>query len=411
MTWPREGSREIDEGIIVSVPMDWCKSPTGPVPYKIWAYQREAMNLADTVRQTDDRTHVKDSIILKCYGDEPGVGGGVISGTHNAECTPKTWSESVTAQGCNVVRHDDEWWMNHKNTWGQLNYTKDTNSYPTPDMAKIDPAMELAKYVGPLPANADDYQALVGPAPAGATGLLEMAPGAGAAGAGLVEAAPLAAAPEIIEGTTGTGTLLGGPAGAVIGAGVSIVIVAGVAIYIYTGHRTSQKPDTCPCVVAPYRDLENVCGKACKDGQAHHIVPDYTKRYGSREEGKAGINRINGLAGYYEGASICLLGNAATPNTEHWEAHGMDSTIASLGNHISTKITPQGTASIGLVRRYAELGTINTRPECAAQIKAGVSAEFSGKNPNILGRTYPDSRFPPTPETIPALRDQSPTIH
>ena len=154
MTWPLEGSREIDEGIIISEPMDWCKSPTAIVPYRLYAYQREAMNLADRVKLTSDRTHVRDSIVLKSYGDEPGVGGGVISGTHNAECTPKTWSTSVTAESRNIVRHDDEWWMNHKNTWGRLNYVKDQGLYTTPAIQSVNPKM------APSP---DQFEALYDP--------------------------------------------------------------------------------------------------------------------------------------------------------------------------------------------------------------------------------------------------------
>jgi hypothetical protein len=42
------------------------------------------------VRQTDERSHVRGSLIRQCYGGEPGVGGGVTSGTQGAECEPKT---------------------------------------------------------------------------------------------------------------------------------------------------------------------------------------------------------------------------------------------------------------------------------------------------------------------------------
>ena len=161
MTWPLEGSREIDEGIIISEAMDWCKSPTAIVPYRLYAYQRDAMNLAYTVKQTSDPTHVKDSIVLKSYGDEPGVGGGVISGTHNAECTPKTWSQSVTAGGRNLVRHDDEWWMNHKNTWGRLTYVKDPNQYPGGVAQSITPVMTnpSSSSTGLQTPSADQYMA------------------------------------------------------------------------------------------------------------------------------------------------------------------------------------------------------------------------------------------------------------
>ena len=396
MTWPREGSREIDEGIIISEPMDWCKSPTAIVPYRIWAYQRDAMNLADAVRQTSDPTHVKGSIVLKSYGDEPGVGGGIISGTHNAECTPKTWSESVIAQSRNVVRHDDEWWMNHRNTWGRLTYIKDTGLYSTDTPQAISPLMsnpssqaggnsspsalsDLESSLGPLPPNADQYQAFVGPPAIGAGG----------------------------------GAIVGGPPGALVGAaiGTAVVVIAGVAVVIHEGSRSSR-PKECPCVVAPYLSLRYVCGKACLDGQAHHIVPDYTKRYGSRIEGELGFKRIKGLASFQNGMAICLQGNAKHDGSAHWEAHGADQLIADLGNnHPDTPAYPVGTAPIGEIMEVSKAQTISVRKECAAQIEKGVSEEFANTNLNTLGRTYPDSRFPPSTNTVPALSGQSPTVH
>ena len=145
MSWPLEGSRDVDDGIIVSMVPDVCMTPQGfidlPVPYTVWCRQADAANLANSVRQTDDRSHALASIVLKCYGDEPGTGGGVDSGTTGAECTPKTWSQSLRAEGRNMVRHTDEWWMNHRNTYGRLIYTKDMNLYETPAPDQITPQM------------------------------------------------------------------------------------------------------------------------------------------------------------------------------------------------------------------------------------------------------------------------------
>ncbi|MBZ6416062.1 PAAR-like domain-containing protein [uncultured Methylobacterium sp.] len=104
----------------------------------------EGASIADSVRQTDERSHVRGSLIRQCYGDEPGVGGGVTSGTRGAECEPKTWSSSVRAEGRPMVRHDDEWWMNHRNTYGRLTCVKDATSYETPDTKPITPRMERA---------------------------------------------------------------------------------------------------------------------------------------------------------------------------------------------------------------------------------------------------------------------------
>ena len=151
---PHEGSRETYEGKIISVPKDYCATPQGSsvviIGYKIWAFQREATNLANTVTQTSQRSHVKGSIIKHCYGDEKGTIGGVCSGTHNGECTPKTWSETVTFEGRNAVRDGDEWWMNNKNTWGVLDYKKDLNQYPTDDPQDIRAALYLAQASGTM---------------------------------------------------------------------------------------------------------------------------------------------------------------------------------------------------------------------------------------------------------------------
>lgn len=137
MSLPREGSREIGQGIVVSIAPDVCLTPIGssmvPVPYGLIAYQNiDPANMANSVRQTSLVSHVKSSLITKSFGDEPGTGGGVKSGTTGAECEPKTYSSTVYAEGRNMVRFDDEWWMNHKNTVGRLIYTDDLNQYPGP---------------------------------------------------------------------------------------------------------------------------------------------------------------------------------------------------------------------------------------------------------------------------------------
>ena len=143
-----EGSRETYDGRIISVPRDYCWTPCGSgkvlIGYKIWAFQREATNLANSVTQTSLRSHVKGSIIQHCYGDDVGKLGGFTSGTHNGYCTPKTWSETVTFEGRNAMRDGDEWWMNNYNTWGVLDYKKDTNQYPTDDPQKVGAKMWLA---------------------------------------------------------------------------------------------------------------------------------------------------------------------------------------------------------------------------------------------------------------------------
>lgn len=146
MTLPREGSRDVGRGIVVSASPDVCLTPVGaamvPVPYSLIAHRdRSAANMANPVRQTGLVTHVAGSLITQSFGDEPGTGGGVKSGTTGKECEPKTWSSSVRAEGRHVVRHDDEWWMNHRNTVGRLTDVKDDKSYETPEAERVEPRM------------------------------------------------------------------------------------------------------------------------------------------------------------------------------------------------------------------------------------------------------------------------------
>ncbi|BAQ45499.1 hypothetical protein Maq22A_c11185 [Methylobacterium aquaticum] len=141
-----------------------------PVPYTIWCRQADAAELADSIRQTDERTHARGSLVLRCYGDEPGTGGGIRSGTTGAECTPKTWSSSVFVEGREMVRHDDEWWMNHRNTYGKLIYTKDMEYAEVAGPRAVVPLMDDGRRVGTAAPEATSF---AGPASSvGAGGLV-----------------------------------------------------------------------------------------------------------------------------------------------------------------------------------------------------------------------------------------------
>lgn len=202
---PREGSRDIQQkGKIILVPHDWCKSTDSPVPYRIWAWQSSASNLANTVRQTDCRSHVLGSIVNQCYGDEPGTGGGVKSGTNLAECTPLSASPTVRAEGKPMVRYLDKWWMNHKNTWGCLNNSEDMGKYDAPKVRDIDRLMVAqATTVAPsVPVPVAPEMPSVPEAPIGpAAGLAAV--GAGAAGLGIAVGGGLNAQQRLTEGANG----------------------------------------------------------------------------------------------------------------------------------------------------------------------------------------------------------------
>ncbi len=335
MSLPREGSRTIGEGIIVAEAMDWCRSPTAIVPYRIYTHhQVEGASTADSVRQTDERSHVRGSLIRQCYGDEPGVGGGVRSGTRGAECEPKTWSSSVRAEGRPMVRHDDEWWMNHRNTYGRLTYVKDTKRYDTPEEREITPRMPGAS--GPPGETASDaspdavrpgaqYAQLAVPMPGPVPVPMPVPPippGQGTAAADAVWKGIKGLKPE--EGETFSDYMqrplynLGikkkkEKSGTKSGTG-SVRISA----------RDRQRK--CPCTVEPYSKQKTACQVECPGSQAHHIVPDYLLGASNRKMRERGdrlyANDGSRLTSFGDGPAICLIGNKSTQGTPHNAAHG-----------------------------------------------------------------------------------------
>jgi len=140
-----------------------------------------------------------------------------------------------------------------------------------------------------------------------------------------------------------------------------------------TGDETGERPD--PCRIGPYSEMREVCG--LQGMQAHHIVPDYTLRYGTRGEGEVGLKRITDLPSFGDGNSICVAGNAAVPGTEHHTAHTItDSRIKMLGEDPRNPVP--GTVPLNRVRQAAIEGVAAAKPECRPQIEAAVNDQFGG---------------------------------
>ncbi len=143
MSSPKEGSRDIADGIIVSTTPDVCKTPVGnsmvPIPYSITAKQADDANTVTSVRMTGKRAHNMASIVTKCTGDAPGTGKGIKSGTTESVCHPKTHSGAVRIRGEWAIRHNDVWEMNNRNTIGKLVYVKSMEVDPET------PAIRLAQ--------------------------------------------------------------------------------------------------------------------------------------------------------------------------------------------------------------------------------------------------------------------------
>ncbi|CAN98589.1 hypothetical protein sce8419 [Sorangium cellulosum So ce56] len=444
MSIPREGSRDIGEGIIVSTCPDVCKTPVGPalvpIPYSIYARQNQAaVDTATTVLQTGDRSHNMGSKVTTCQGDEPGSGLGVKSGTVGSVCEPKTYSPTVRIEGRNAIRHDDAWWMNDRNTEGKLIFVRDTRVMSASDrpvqVAFLD---TTGAYTGTGTATTPGSVPAAGPM--GAAARLNALLGLGALGAGLGEMAGQyyignegmfarsidqhlygqmsADQRSAAYGSSGwywnqvdsTNNQLSLKAGTLVDfrqmtpeqleqlvrqpwpsaekirqnaerlraqrarqeENARLAAAAGNV-------RVTRERDR-PCNVGPYRTIRGTCEPGY---QAHHIVPDYTLRYGTRAEGEAGMKRIPNFPSFGDGPAICLQGNAGDDGSEHWEAHGVDASIAQLG----VNGTPPGTTAIGSIIDLSENQVVNLRRECEAQIRAAVQAGFAGVDRAQLGRT------------------------
>lgn len=154
------------------------------------------------------------------------------------------------------------------------------------------------------------------------------------------------------------------------------------------------------CVVGTYDEIKN----ACQTGsQAHHIVPDFTLRYGTRGQGD---KRIPNMPSLGDGPSICLVGSAFVQGTEHYEAQTMgDAAITQLGIYQQTLYpeVPAGTAPIGKVAMIATLHTASVKPACALQIAAAVEAAFPPANHDQLVRTIKNTL--PSGDTLVALSE------
>lgn len=154
-----------------------------------------------------------------------------------------------------------------------------------------------------------------------------------------------------------------------------------------------EKKD-CGCHVGPYKKMSKSCTTLCGPGyQAHHIVPDYTLRYGTRAEAERDEKRIPGLPKFGEGPSICLFGQKADAGSEHGLAHTADERVRLAGSGGSN---PQGTTDIATITSISVSTAIAAKGgKCAAEI----SLELQ-KHPNlysdILGRTT----IPPPVEGI-----------
>lgn len=104
-------------GWVKSTLPDVCKSPVDPVPYTNTAYSKDLEDGTTTVLSNGDAMcGILGSRFFPSYDDEPGTGGGVISGVNQHQATWLSWSPDVFFEGKPVTRLTDKMLMNRGNT-------------------------------------------------------------------------------------------------------------------------------------------------------------------------------------------------------------------------------------------------------------------------------------------------------
>lgn len=113
---PERAVNKNAEAMVVCLAPDVCKTPAGsamvPVPYTITCKFDVATDTADTVRYNGDPAFTMASRLPKVQGEEPGTGGGILSGVNRGTCRPIVSSSTVKANGQFIVRHNDLMQMN-----------------------------------------------------------------------------------------------------------------------------------------------------------------------------------------------------------------------------------------------------------------------------------------------------------
>jgi hypothetical protein len=138
-----QGASQDGEAMIVSMTPDICWTPFGStmmaVPYQIVAYLKDATGTAPKVNFGGRPAFTLGSRLLRVVGNEPGTGGGIISGVNCGYCRPVEHSSTVRAHGQWLVREGDLFAMNcagpdgPANTYGRLVIL----NFTTPRVPKI----------------------------------------------------------------------------------------------------------------------------------------------------------------------------------------------------------------------------------------------------------------------------------
>lgn len=104
------------DGMITSAAPDMCITPgAGPVAYVNVAFSKDIVNGSVTVMTDGVTAALKDTEFTPSHGDEPGTGGGVVSGVNMGWAKFTNYSQDVKFEGRNVARLSDPMMMNGNN--------------------------------------------------------------------------------------------------------------------------------------------------------------------------------------------------------------------------------------------------------------------------------------------------------
>lgn len=101
---------------------DVCKTPTPggmvPVPYTNRGYYYDTDGGPTTVVVDGCMPHTRGAVYRRTYGDEPGTGGGTLSGVNRDVAEFVNYSFDVKLEGRNACRLGDRLFHNKRNTVG-----------------------------------------------------------------------------------------------------------------------------------------------------------------------------------------------------------------------------------------------------------------------------------------------------
>ncbi|AUX39514.1 uncharacterized protein SOCE26_009070 [Sorangium cellulosum] len=128
----KEAAPKQIDAVIISTRPDVCRLADGtPWPFQIVALLNEAVDASEDVKLNGFAATTMGTRIPRVYGDEEGVGGGLISGVNGGWCRPvDAASSSVRVNGKPLLRHGTEFEMNCAgpdgpgNTRGKLVYLR-----------------------------------------------------------------------------------------------------------------------------------------------------------------------------------------------------------------------------------------------------------------------------------------------